>query len=136
MKVRFNRVELLLPQDEMADMIRVMEDLFDTKMATPDLIESEQVLASVNYDLGFEVFGPAGPTSPLQARLDANGGKATVGPIVWEVDDIEEARARILEKGYTIVYEFETDDVHQLHLDRDEMHGFGITFTQLKHRHR
>ena len=130
MKVtRFNRVELLLPAEDLEAAVRVFNDVLGGSIEPPHLIEDQQVLTTVDYALGIELMAPGGPDSRLNASL-ARKGRGGIGPLVWEVDDLDATKAELVEKGYRIFFEYEGEGVRQLHLDPDQLFGYGVTFTQ------
>jgi hypothetical protein len=49
---------------------------------------------------------------------------------VWEVDNIDEAREYVLNKGYRIRYEYQEAGVQQIVLDPKQFFGYLITFMQ------
>jgi len=57
-------------------------------------------------------------------------GRGGIGPLVWEVDNIDEARDYVLGKGYRIFYEYEEPGVRQIILDPEQFFGYFITFMQ------
>ena len=124
-----NRVELLLPADEIEAAVAKLNDAFGFQLAPPHRVAGQPVLSTVDFAAGIELIAPGGEGSPLAARL-AEKGRGGIGPIVWEVDDLDAARDHLLRKGYRIYYEFEGEGVRQICLDPDEFFGYVITFMQ------
>jgi hypothetical protein len=60
-------------------------------------------------------------------RKVARKGKGGIGPLVWEVDNIDEARDYVLAKGYQIKFEYHEGGVSQIILDPDQFFGYLIT---------
>ena len=102
----FNRVELLLPADEIDAAVAKFNDTFGFRLDPPHRVEGQPVLSTVDFDAGIELIAPGGPGSPLAPRL-AEKGRGGIGPLVWEVDDIDAAREHLLRKGCRIYFEFE-----------------------------
>lgn len=126
---RLNRVELLLPGEDVAAAARAFNDVLGGHLAPPMSVAGQGVCSTVDYALKLEVFGPE-PDSPRRTMLDAKRPRGAVGPIVFEVDDYDAARAEVLAKGHAIAYEYGAPGVRQLHLDPTRLFGFGITFTE------
>lgn len=131
MKVRrFNRVELLLPGEDIAAAARLFNELLGGHMPPPQEIPGQQVLSTVDYSIGVAFFGPSGPSSPLGAIFEQKPRRGAVGPLVWEVDDLDAVREEIVGKGYRVAYEFGEPGARNLHLDAGQPFGYGITFAE------
>lgn len=126
-----NRVELLLPPDQLDEAVRVFNDVLGADFDPPELLTEHQVLSTTDFEVGLELFGPGGPDSALHASL-ARKGVGAIGPIVWEVEDLDEAKRELVGKGYAIYFEYENAEkgIRQLCLDPAEMFGYTITFMQ------
>ena len=125
----FNRVELLLPAEEIDAAVAKFNDTFGFQLAPPHRVGNHPILSTVDFAAGIELIAPGGEASPLTPRL-AEKGRGGIGPLVWEVDDIDAAREHLLRKGCRIYYEFEGEGVKQICLDPDEFFGYVITFMQ------
>jgi catechol 2,3-dioxygenase-like lactoylglutathione lyase family enzyme len=133
---RFNRVELLVAEDDIEAAVEKFNDLLGFHLSPPDPVPGQKVRSSTDYEAGIEFFAPSGPDSPLVERL-AQKGRGAIGPLVWEVDDIDEAKEWALSKGINIVFEFESETgIRQLHFDPEQFFGYGVTLTQLPAQHR
>jgi methylmalonyl-CoA/ethylmalonyl-CoA epimerase len=124
-----NRVELLLPADEIDAAVAKFNDTFGFRLAPPHRVAGQPVLSTVDFAAGIELIAPGGEASPLASRL-AEKGRGGIGPLVWEVDDLDAAREHLLRKGCRIYFEFEGEGVRQICLDPDEFFGYVITFMQ------
>ena len=127
--LRFNRVELLLPADEIGAAVAKFNDTFGFRLEPPHRVAGQPVLSTADFAAGIELIAPAGAASPLAARL-AEKGRGGIGPLVWEVDDLDVAREHLVRKGCRIYFEFEGEGVRQICLDPDEFYGYVITFMQ------
>jgi hypothetical protein len=125
----FNRVELMMSPEDIHAAVERFNDLLGTSFLPPELVSDGNVLTTTDWDNHLELYGPAHPDSP-QAPSLAKKGRGGIGPLVWEVDDIDGAREYVLAKGYKIHFEFEGAGVRQIILDPDEFFGYLITFMQ------
>jgi hypothetical protein len=66
----------------------------------------------------------------------AKNGPGQIGPLVWEVADIDAARTWLLERGFRIKFEYDSSQgnasersigVYQLILEPEEWFGFNVT---------
>ena len=87
------------------------------------------ILTTTDWDNKIELFGPAHPGSPQYAVLEETG-RGGIGPLVWEVDDIDEAREHVLGKGYRIRYQYQEAGGKQIVLDPKQFFGYLITFME------
>jgi hypothetical protein len=125
----FNRVELMMSPDDMNQAIEKFNDLLGTSFAPPRVVADGNVLTTTDWTNKIELFGPAHGDSPQAASL-AKKGRGGIGPLVWEVDDIDEAREYVLGKGYRIIFEYQEPGVKQIILDPEQLFGYLITFMQ------
>jgi catechol 2,3-dioxygenase-like lactoylglutathione lyase family enzyme len=139
MEIRgFNRVELIVAEDEIADAVRQFNDFLGLSLPAPHPIQGTPVLSATDFDGHIELVAPAGPAGHFASRL-ANQGPGQIGPLVWEVDDIDAARERAADKGFRIIFEYDSSkgnaseqasDVYQLVLDPAQWFGFNVTLMQ------
>jgi catechol 2,3-dioxygenase-like lactoylglutathione lyase family enzyme len=125
----FNRVELMMSPEDMYDAVERFNDLLGTSFEAPQLVSDGNVLTTTDWDNKIELFGPAHSDSPQFAALE-RVGRGGIGPLVWEVDNIDEAREYVLNKGYRIRYEYQEAGVQQIVLDPKQFFGYLITFMQ------
>ncbi|HEY3715795.1 MAG TPA: hypothetical protein VGL39_14815 [Jatrophihabitantaceae bacterium] len=125
----FNRVELMLSPEDIQAAVEQFNDLLGTSFEPPRLVNDGNVFTTTDWSNKLELYGPAHASSPLAAPLERKG-RGGIGPLVWEVDNIEEARDYVLGKGYRIFYEYEEPGVHQIILDPEQFFGYFITFMQ------
>ena len=134
----FNRVELIVREDQIEDAVRQFNELLGTRLPRPHPIEGNPVLSSTDFDGSVELVAPIDGKGPFADRLDAQGA-GQIGPLVWEVDDIDAARGWLAERGLRITYEYDSTKgntaeaaaaVRQLILDPDQWFGFTVTLMQ------
>ncbi|WTW92199.1 hypothetical protein OG216_01915 [Streptomycetaceae bacterium NBC_01309] len=130
----FNRVELVVRQDEIEKAVEQFNEVFGLKLPKPHPIQSAPVLSATDFDGCIELVAPTDGTSSFAAKLERGPGQ--IGPLVWEIADVDEARIWLAERNYNIVYEYDgrggnTDEqatpVHQLILDPAQWFGFSVT---------
>lgn len=126
---RFQRIELMVANDELDLARQALGSFFGSDFPSPIHFEGVEVLSSVNWKLGVELVAPAGPESAIATRASEKGPGA-IGPIVWEVDDLDSAKAAVIDKGFRVAYEFGDFGERQVHLDPAQLFGFGVTFTE------
>jgi catechol 2,3-dioxygenase-like lactoylglutathione lyase family enzyme len=125
----FNRVELLLAPDDIHEAAERFNDLLGTSFAPPRLTAGGHVLTTTDWDNHVELYGPSGPESRIASRT-AELGRGAIGPLVWEVASIDEARDYVLDRGHRIHFEYQEDGMKQIILDPDEWYGYLITFIE------
>lgn len=128
--VRFQRVELLLPGEDLEGARQVFNRLFASEIPPLEHLEGVEVLTTIDLALGIELFGPASTTSPAHRQLERKGRRGAIGPLVWEVDDLDATKEGVQRKGYRIQYEYGDPGFRQIHLDPEQLFGYGITFTE------
>lgn len=139
MKVKgFNRVELVVREDQIDDAVRQFNELLGTKLPTPHPIRDAPVLSSTDFDGHVEFVAPRDGQGPF-AEVLAEHGAGQVGPLVWEIEDLDAARDWLTERGYRITYEYDSGQgndaeastgVRQLVLDREQWFGFLVTLME------
>ena len=128
---RLNRVELLLPAERIDSAIAAFSALLGIAMEPARLLADVQVKSSVCWEAGIEIFGPGGPDSVLHALLEVRGREGAIGPVVWEVENIDDARAHLQGQGFGIQYEFVHENgSRQLSLDAADCFGYTLTFLE------
>lgn len=132
--IGFSRVELVVGQDEIEKAVQQFNEAFGLKLPKPHAIQGAPVLSATDFDGCIELVAPTDGTSSFAAKLERGPGQ--IGPLVWEIADIDEARAWLAEHNYNIVYEYDSRKgnageqamhVHQLILDPAQWFGFTVT---------
>jgi hypothetical protein len=133
--IGFNRVELVVAEDQIGAAVEQFNALLGTHLPDPHPIHGHPVLSATDFDGHIELVAPVNGEGPFGAKL-AEHGPGQIGPLVWEVADIEEARAWLAERDLRIRFEYDSSqgnaderksDVHQLVLDPDQWFGFNVT---------
>ena len=131
----FNRVELIVREDEIEQAVQQFNDLLGLHLPRPHKIEGNPVLSATDFDGGIEFVAPIDGQGSFGAKL-ARNGPGQIGPLVWQIDDVESARAWLNEKGFDIIFEYDSSKgnaaeqaahVHQLVLDPAQWFGFTVT---------
>ena len=137
--IGFNRVELIVPEDLIEAAVHQFNALLGTNLPPPHPIEGHPVLSATDFDGSIELVAPVNGEGSFGAKL-AQHGPGQIGPLVWEIADLDEARAWIAERGLRILFEYDSSKgnadeqrtrVHQLILDPEQWFGFNVT---LMHR--
>jgi hypothetical protein len=131
----FNRVELIVREDQIDDAVAQFNDLLGLDLPRPHAIEGRPVLSATDFDGHIEFVAPVGGQGPFGAKL-AEKGAGQIGPLVWEIDDVDAARAWLAERGFRITFEYDSAQgneseratgVYQLVLDPAQWFGFTVT---------
>jgi hypothetical protein len=131
----FNRVELIVREDQIDDAVRQFNAVLGLHLPLPHHIAGRPVLSATDFDGSIELVAPLGGEGHFGERL-ARCGPGQIGPLVWEVANIDQAREWLGRNGYRITYEYDSSQgneseqsakVHQLVLDRDQWFGFDVT---------
>ena len=134
----FNRVELIVGEDQIEDAVRQFNDLLGLHLPEPHPIEGHPVLSATDFDGHIEFVAPVDGAGGFGAALTQRG-PGQIGPLVWEVADIDAARSWVLERGFRIRFEYDSSNgnaserntgVYQLVLDPSEWFGFSVTLMQ------
>ena len=124
----FEKLELLVAGAEIDDAVRVFNALLGANLRPAHHLVEQDVLTTTDFAVGIELLAPASPASTVQRTLDRKG-RGSIGPIVWEVADIDATKARLTSLGYRIAFEYIAPGRHQVHLDPDQLFGYGVTFS-------
>lgn len=127
---RINRVELLQPPEHLEQARVFFQELLGIEIEPLEYLPEHHVLTTIHRDAGIEIFGPGDDESVLHALLEAKGDLGAIGPIVWEVEDIDVFKRHAQSLGHKLIYEFEMPDRKQLCLDGETVFGYTATFTQ------
>jgi hypothetical protein len=138
-KIRgFHRVELIVREDQIETAVRQFNELLGTHLPKPIPIAGHPVLSSTDFDGFVELVAPVDGVGPFAAKL-AEHGSGQIGPLVWEIDDVDSARSWLVERGFRITYEYDSTKgntaeasmaVRQLVLDPEQWFGFLVTLMQ------
>lgn len=134
----FNRVELVVAEDEMERAVEQFNQVLGTKLPRPIAIEGHPVLSSTDFDGAIELVSSVDGEGPFAAKL-AEHGRGQIGPLVWEIEDFEQARAWLREHDYRVMFEYDSTQgneaeastpVRQLVLDPQQWFGFLVTLME------
>lgn len=131
----FNRVELIVSEGEIERAVKQFNEVFGLNLPVPHPIANTPVLSATDFDGFIEIVAPLSEETSFAKKL-SRGGPGQIGPLVWEVEDIDDAREWLAEHGYNIVFEYDSRKgnsmevkyaVHQLILDPGQWFGFNVT---------
>jgi hypothetical protein len=123
-----NRVELLLPDQDMEGAIERFNDGLGFDLSAP-LALPEGIRSSFDFAAGLELVSPSSEASPVFPVLREKG-KGALLTIVWEVDSIESAKQWAAEKGLPIQYAFEGHGIKQICFDQSAFYGYVVTLME------
>ena len=139
MKIKgFNRVELIVRPDQIEAARAQFNDLLDLELPPPHQVSRGRALSSTDFDGFIELVAPVDPAMAMSITL-AEHGPGQVGPLVWEVEDLDAARDWLQARNLRVAYEYDSRDgneqeraagVRQLILDKDQWFGFTVTLMQ------
>jgi catechol 2,3-dioxygenase-like lactoylglutathione lyase family enzyme len=130
----FNRVELIVREDEIEQAVKQFNEVFGLSLPRPHAISGHPVLSATDFDGFIELVAPTSPEGAFAGKLQRGAGQ--IGPLVWEVSDIDEVRSWLDAHGYRIAFEYDSRQgndeekarpVHQLVLDPEQWFGFNVT---------
>jgi hypothetical protein len=133
--VGFNRVELIVAEDQIHEAVKQFNEVLGLHLPRPHLIARAPVLSATDFDGGIEIVAPVGGKGPFADRLATNG-PGQIGPLVFEIDDVDMARSWLDDHGYRIFFEYDSrtgnadeaaSAVFQLVLDPAQWFGFHVT---------
>jgi len=134
----FNRVELIVREDEIERAVKQFNDLLGLHLPRPHKIVGNPVWSATDFDGHVEFVAPVDGQGSFGVKL-ARNGPGQIGPLVWEVDDIESARDWLAEHDFRITFEYDSSQggqaeqaahVRQLVLDPSQWFGFTVTLMQ------
>jgi hypothetical protein len=134
----FNRVELIVREDEIEGAVEQFNELLGLRLPRPHSIEGNPVLSATDFDGHIEFVAPIAGAGGFGAKL-AEHGAGQIGPLVWEIADVDAARAWLTERGFRIIFEYDSSKgtaaerashVFQLVLDPEQWFGFSVTLMQ------
>ncbi len=130
----FNRVEMIVPEAQIHEAVKQFNDVLGTKLPSPISIEGHPVLSSTDFDGSIELVTSVDGEGPF-----AGQGLGQVGPLVWEIEDFDDAKRWLNENGYRISFEYDSGagnekeastSVRQLVLDPGQWYGFHVTLME------
>ena len=133
--IGFNRVELIVAEDEIDAAIAQFNRALGLHLPAARRISGQPALSATDLDGGVEFVAPVNGEGNFATKL-AKNGPGQIGPLVFEVEDIEETRAWLDAEGFIIRYEYDSvaegapvsaPRVHQLVLDPQQWFGFSVT---------
>ncbi|MDQ1429902.1 MAG: methylmalonyl-CoA/ethylmalonyl-CoA epimerase [Actinomycetota bacterium] len=131
----FNRVELVVDESEIHRAVRQFNEVLALHLPEPHAIQEAPVLSATDFGGGIEFVAPVNGQGGFGEKL-AQHGPGQIGPLVWEIADVEEARTWLEQHGYRIRYEYDSRTgnaseqavaVYQLILDPAQWFGFSVT---------
>ena len=126
---RFNRIELLVPEDQLQPAIDTFSALLGVTFTTPELMGGNVIRSSIAWEAGIEIIAPHGDQSPMVGLLAQQNARGAIGPIVWEVADLSPIRELCKQQDIEIVYEFELDNGGRaLYLAMEDCFGYTLSF--------
>ena len=134
----FNRVELIVRPDQIEAARAQFNELLGLKLPPPHQVSRGRALSSTDFDGFIELVAPVDPEMAMSITL-AEHGPGQVGPLVWEVEDLDAARDWLRERNLRVAYEYDSRDgnaeekaaaVRQLILDKDQWFGFTVTLME------
>jgi len=134
----FNRVELIVRPDQIEAARAQFNELLGLKLPPPHRVSRGRALSSTDFDGFIELVAPVDPEMAMSITL-AEHGPGQVGPLVWEVEDLDAARDWLRERNLRVAYEYDSRDgnaeekaaaVRQLILDKDQWFGFTVTLME------
>jgi Glyoxalase/Bleomycin resistance protein/Dioxygenase superfamily len=139
MRIRgFNRVELIVRPDQIEAARTQFNDLLGLDLPEPHEVSRGRALSSTDFDGSIELVAPVDPDMAMSRTL-AEHGPGQMGPLVWEVEDLDQARDWLGERGMRVAYEYDSHvgneqerqlRVRQLILDKDQWFGFTVTLME------
>ena len=141
MQIRgFSRVELIVAEDEIEGAVQQFNDVLGLHLPSPHAIEGRPILSATDFDGHIEFVAPVSGGGAFGARLEQHG-PGQIGPLVWEIDDVDAARQSLAEGGFRILLEYDSSkgnaaeraaNVYQLVLDPAQWFGFTVTLMHRK----
>ena len=128
--IGFNRIELLLPAAEIGRAAEAFADLLGVRIDPPERLAQHHVLTATAWEAGLELIAPGDATSGLHRLLEGKG-PGVIGPIVWQVEDLDPIRSHAESLGCQIAHELATPNGgRQISLARDDCYGYALSFIE------
>ena len=108
MKIKgFNRVELIVRPDQIEAARAQFNELLGLKLPPPHEVSRGRALSSTDFDGFIELVAPVDPEMAMTITLTEHG-PGQVGPLVWEVEDLDAAREWLSECNLRVAYEYDS----------------------------
>jgi Glyoxalase/Bleomycin resistance protein/Dioxygenase superfamily len=134
----FSRVELIVGPDQIEAARAQFNELLGLELPPPHQVSRGRALSSTDFDGFIELVAPVDPEMAMSVTL-AEHGPGQVGPLVWEVEDVDAARDWLQARNLRVAYEYDSRagnaqeqaaGVRQLILDKDQWFGFTVTLME------
>jgi len=134
----FNRVELIVRPDQIEAARAQFNELLGLNLPPAHEVSRGRALSSTDFDGFIELVAPVDPDMAMTMTL-AEHGPGQIGPLVWEVEDLDAARAWLSGRQLRIAYEYDSRTgneqeraagARQLILDKDQWFGFTVTLME------
>lgn len=130
-----NRVELLVrnPDQAEADLSALLGGLSFEREPAEGVLDCR-----VNWKAGIEIVHPESKDHTVGQLLEQNGEH--VFTVVFEVEDLADAKTWVLEKGFDILYEFDNGTpeqpptIKQISISPERTHGMLVTLLERAER--
>ena len=129
-----NRVELVVREDEIERAVSQFNEVLKLKLPSPIQIHEQPIKSSTDFEGGIEFVAPVDGEGPF-----ASTPRGGIGPLVFEIEDFDEAKAWLQAHDYRIFYEYDSSQGHgaeastavrQLVLDPEQWFGFLVTLME------
>lgn len=130
----FNRVELVVPEDEIERAVAQFNEVLGLKLPRPIPIQGHPVLSATDLEGSIELVAAVDGEGPFAGRE-----RGAIGPLVFEIEDFAEAKAWLLANDYRIFFEYDSTQgneqearlaIRQLVLDPEQWFGFHVTLME------
>jgi hypothetical protein len=129
-----NRAEMLVA--DLPAVLATFTRLFNGAHFTDDIgVHNRPLDCRHDWEHGLELVHPKDPADPVGRKLEALGEGAVL-TVVYEVEDIDAARAHLIANSFRIQYEgdysahADVEVYKQLCVRPEDTHGFFVTFMQ------
>jgi catechol 2,3-dioxygenase-like lactoylglutathione lyase family enzyme len=134
--VGLNRIEVLVRDPDRAE--RDFSSLLGGLAFRPESAGDHPLDCRIDWRAGIEIVHPEAEDHPVAALLREHGEH--VFTVVFEVEDLDEAKAWVREQGFEIQYEFSPEPtgavevMRQITLGPERTHGVVVTLMERRLR--